>query len=46
MFLLADRVSDDRYVIPAKAADEQTIRLLLANRQQKSVTVYIDGFPA
>lgn len=41
---LADR--GDRYVIPAKAADESTIRLLLANRQQESVAVYTDGFRA
>jgi transposase-like protein len=30
-------------VIPAKAAHESTIRLLLADRQQESLTVYTDG---
>jgi transposase-like protein len=31
-------------VIPAKAADESTIQLLLADRPQESLTVYTDGF--
>jgi transposase-like protein len=44
VFILADRGTGERYVIPAKAADESTIRLLLADRQQESVTVYTDGF--
>ena len=44
MFILVDRGTDDRYVMPAKAADESTIRLLLADRQQESLTVYTDGF--
>ena len=35
-----------RYVIPAKAADESTIRLLLADRKEESLTVYTDGFRA
>ncbi|SEO18616.1 transposase [Halorientalis persicus] len=46
VFILADRGSGDRYVIPAKAATESTIRLLLADRQQESLTVYTDGFRA
>jgi len=33
-------------MIPAKDADESTVRLLLANRQQESLTVYTDGFRA
>jgi transposase-like protein len=33
-------------VIAAKAADESTIRLLLADRQQESLTVYTDSFRA
>jgi transposase len=33
-------------VLPAKAADESTIRLLLADRQPESLTVYTDGFRA
>lgn len=46
VFILADRGSSERYVIPAKAADESTIRLLLADHQQESITVYTDGFRA
>ncbi len=46
MFILADRGTGERYVIPAKAADESTIRLLLANRHQESLTVCTDGFRA
>ncbi len=46
VFILADRGSGERYVIPAKAADEETIRLLLGDRQQESLTVYTDGFRA
>ena len=33
-------------MIPAKAATESKIRLLLADRQQESLTVYTDGFRA
>lgn len=46
MFILADRGSGDRYALPAKAATESTVRLLLANRKAESVTVYTDGFRA
>ncbi len=46
MFILADLGTGDRYVIPTKAADESTIRLLLAVSQQESLTVYTDGFRA
>ena len=46
VFVLADRGSGERHVIPAKAATESTIRLLLDNRQQESMTVYTDGFRA
>ena len=46
VFILADRGTGDRYVIPAKAADESTIRLLLANREEESMAVYTDGFRA
>jgi len=41
-----DLGTGERYVIPAKAANESTIRLLLADRQQESLTVYTDGFRA
>ena len=44
VFVLADRASGQRHVIPAKAATDPTIRLLLDNRQQESMTVYTDGF--
>ncbi|SMP12477.1 Transposase and inactivated derivatives [Halobellus salinus] len=46
MFTLVDRGSDERYIVPAKSADESTIRLLLADRQQESLTVYTDEFRA
>ena len=46
MFILVDRGAEQRYVIPAKAEDESTIRLLLADRQQGSLTVYADSFGA
>ncbi len=46
VFILANRGGGDQYVIPAKAANESTIRLLLADRQQESVAVYTDGFRA
>ena len=41
-----DRGTDQRYVVPAKTVDESMIRLLLAGRQQESLTVYTDGFRA
>ena len=46
VFIVADRGTGETYVHPAKAADESTIRLLLSNRQQESITVYTDGFRA
>jgi transposase-like protein len=46
VFILADRGTGDCYVIPAKAADESTIRLLFADRKEESLTVYTDGFRA
>ncbi|GAB7092537.1 IS1595-like element ISH4 family transposase [Halorubrum luteum] len=46
VFVLVDRASGQRHVIPAKAATDPTIRLLLDNRQQESMTVYTDGFRA
>ncbi|MCD2201700.1 IS1595 family transposase [Halobacterium sp. KA-4] len=46
VFVLADRGTGERHVIPAKAATESRIRLLLAARQQESLTVYTDGFRA
>ncbi|MDL0137498.1 IS1595 family transposase [Halobacterium salinarum] len=46
VFTLVDRGSDQRYVIPAKSADESTVRLLLDNREKESLTVYTDGFRA
>jgi transposase-like protein len=44
VFIITDRGTGQRYVIPEKAADESTIRLLLADRTQEPITVYIDGF--
>jgi len=46
VFTLVDRGSDERYVVPAKSAEESTVRLLLGNRTQESLTVYTDGFRA
>ncbi|MUV61935.1 IS1595 family transposase [Halobacterium sp. CBA1126] len=46
VFIIADRGTGQRYVVPAKAADESTIRLLLADRTEESLTVYTDGFRA
>jgi transposase-like protein len=46
VFILVDRGTEQRYVIPAKAADESTIRLLLETHQQESLTVCTDGFRA
>ena len=46
MFVLVDRGTEQRYVVPAKSADESTIRLLLADRQQEPLSVYTDGFRA
>ncbi|MFC5135537.1 MULTISPECIES: IS1595 family transposase [Haloferacaceae] len=46
VFVLADRATGERHVIPAKAATESRIRLLLADRQQESLAVYTDGFRA
>ena len=46
VFVLVDRGTEQRYVVPAKSADESTIRLLLADRQREPLTVYTDGFRA
>ena len=46
VFIVADRGTGEKYVHPAKAADESTIRLLLEGRKQESLTVYTDGFRA
>ena len=45
VFTLVDRGSN-RYVIPAKSANESTVRLLLDNHEQESLAVYTDGFRA
>ena len=42
VFTLVDDGSDARYVVPAKSADESTIRLLLADHDEESLTVYTD----
>jgi len=46
VFILADRGTGERYLIPAQAADESTIRFLLVDSHQESLTVYTDGFRA
>ncbi|WP_435363833.1 IS1595 family transposase [Haloarchaeobius sp. DYHT-AS-18] len=46
VFTLVDRGSGQRYIVPAKSADESTVRLLLGDREEESLTVYTDGFRA
>jgi len=46
VFTLVDRGADERYVVPAKSAEESTVRLLLADHEEESLTVYTDGFRA
>jgi len=46
VFILANRGTGNTYVIPLKAAEKSTIRLLLAVSQQESLTVYTDRFRA
>ncbi|WP_435187048.1 IS1595 family transposase [Halobellus sp. EA9] len=46
VFVLVDRGTNECYVLPAKSADESTVRLLLADHEQESLTVYTDGFRA
>jgi transposase-like protein len=45
-FTLIDRGSDERYVVPAKSADESTIRPMFTDHNEESLTVYTDGFRA
>jgi len=44
--VLVDRGTNDCYVLPAKSAEESTVRLLLTDHEQESLTVYTDGFRA
>ena len=46
VFTLVDCGTDQQYVIPAKSADESTVRLLLDNYEEESLTVYTEGFRA
>ncbi|WP_318568649.1 IS1595 family transposase [Salinigranum marinum] len=46
IFTLVDRGTGQRYVVPAKSADESTVRLLLEEHEEESLTVYTDGFRA
>jgi len=46
VFTLVDRGNGQRYVVPAKSADEATVRLLLGNHKKESLSVYTDGFRA
>ncbi|MUV57283.1 IS1595 family transposase [Halogeometricum sp. CBA1124] len=46
IFTIVDRGTGQRYVVPAKSADESTVRLLLADHEEESLTVYTDGFRA
>lgn len=46
VFTLVNRGSGQGYAVPAKSADESTMRLLLDTCEEESVTVYTDGFRA
>jgi transposase-like protein len=46
VFTIVDRGTGHRYVVPAKSATESTVRLLLAEHEEESLTVYTDGFRA
>jgi len=46
MFTLVDRGSGRRYVVPAKSANESTVRLPLGDHEEESLTVYTGGFRA
>jgi len=46
VFVLVDRGAEQRCVIPAESVDTQTVRRLLADRQEESITVYTHGFRA
>lgn len=42
--MLVDRSTDRKWTLPAKNVDFDTVRLLLIDRQQESMTVYTDGY--
>jgi len=46
IFTIVDRGSNQGYIVPAKSTDESTIRLLLEDYEEESLTVYTDGFRA
>jgi len=46
VFVLLDRGTEQRYIVPTKSADESTIRLLLTVSQQEPLSVYTDVFCA
>ncbi|WEL28048.1 IS1595 family transposase [Haloferax volcanii] len=46
VFTIVDRGTEQRFVVPAKSADESTVRLLLGDHEEESLTVYTDGFRA
>lgn len=46
VFTIVDRGTGQRYVVPAKSADESTVRLLFADHEEESLTVYTDGLRA
>ncbi len=46
VFTLVDRGRGERYVVSAKSADESTVRLLLGDCEEESLTSYTDGFRA
>ncbi|ELZ03137.1 ISH4 transposase [Natrialba chahannaoensis JCM 10990] len=46
VFALVDRGNSQRFVVPAKSADKSTAQSLLADHEEKPLTVYTDGFRA
>ena len=46
VFTLVDRGTGNRYVVPAKSANESTVRLLLAVREKEPLSVDTDGLRA
>ena len=46
VFTLVNRETENWDVVPAKSPNESTVRLLLAAREKKPLTVCMDGFRA
>jgi transposase-like protein len=44
VFTIVDRGTDQQYIVPAKSANESTVRLPLVDHEEESLTIYTDGF--